>query len=158
MKRISFLCMSFLVIYSWASLKAQDVLQGKIVYVSDGDTYHIILSNSEKERIRLADVDCPEKSQAFGLEAKEFVANMINGKTVSITKYYVDHYERIIASVNIDGKDVATELVSSGLAWHYKRYSDNEDLSNLEKEARQKGLGLWADPDPLAPWEYRKKK
>lgn len=133
-------------------------LQVKINYVSDGDTYYAVSSSGEEIRIRLAEVDCPEKNQAFGQEAKLWAKNLIEKKQVSISIQNTDKYGRKIASVKYQQIDLAEALVSEGLAWHYKLYSKSDILSQLEKEAQAGKKGLWSSADPIAPWDWRHKR
>ena len=68
-----------------------------------------------------------------------------------------DRYGRLVAPVILpDGRDLSVELVKAGLAWHYKKYSDDEELARLEVEARKASRGLWSEPEPVPPWEWRK--
>lgn len=135
-------------------------IRGKITYVSDGDTYHFVPDeNNTKMRIRLSEVDCPETLQEFGLEAKEFVVNRILNKKVLIQVKEKDRYGRYVAHIIYDDdKNLAEELLKNGWAWHFKRYSDNDRFSKLEKEARSKKLGLFANEKAIPPWEFRSKK
>jgi len=71
-------------------------------------------------------------------------------------KAKVDRYGRIVGRVYVDGLDVNRELVARGMAWVYRKYSNDPELLRLEAEAREKGLGLWADPNPVPPWEWRR--
>lgn len=131
--------------------------KGTLLYVSDGDSFRMVLEDGTKLRIRIADIDCPEKTQAYGLEAKEFVINQIRDKEIFISIKSTDRYGRMVARVCYEGKDLAKELLKSGYAWHYTEHSDDEKLRKLEMKARKKKLGLWADENPVAPWEFRKK-
>jgi micrococcal nuclease len=132
-------------------------LKGHVKYVSDGDTFRFISPSGENVTVRVADVDCPEQAQRFGLAAKEFVINEIRGKDVEIIVKEKDQYGRSVAFVKYDGKDLSEELIKNGFAWHYEYYSDLQYLKKLENEARNKKIGLWIDSHPLAPWEFRKK-
>lgn len=97
--------------------------------------------------------------QEFGLEAKEFVVNRILNRKVLIQVKEKDRYGRYVAHIIYDkDKNLAEELLKNGCAWHFKRYSDNERLSELEKEARSKKLGLFANEKAIPPWEFRSKK
>lgn len=133
-------------------------ITGKVTYVSDGDTFHLITSEGNKIKVRVADIDCPERSQDYGLEAKEFVVREIKDKTVSLQIKETDRYRRKVAFVTYSGKDLSEELLKNGLAWHYKRYSNKEYLGNLEMIAKESGKGLWSVANPIAPWEWRKQK
>ena len=133
---------------------------GEVVGVSDGDTIKV-MHNGQAERIRLNGIDAPEKSQAFGQKAKEFASSLCFGKLVEVVTPDApkdkDRYGRTIGDVHLpDGKDLNNEIVSVGLAWWYRKYAPNNIvLQQLEKQARDQHLGLWADADPQAPWDYR---
>ena len=69
-----------------------------------------------------------------------------------------DRYGRTIAFVFVGSKDLNKELLKAGLAWHYKKYSRDPELAKLEFKARSKRVGLWKEPNQIAPWEWRKQK
>lgn len=140
-------------------LRELTVFTGKVVGIKDGDTFEV-LYDGIPERVRLAEIDCPENSQAFGKNAKQYASDLCFGKTVTITSDGKrDRYKRIVGTITTqDGVNVNESLVKAGLAWHYKYYSDSETLSRLEEQAREKKLGLWADKDPVAPWDWRKER
>ncbi|MCH8040150.1 MAG: thermonuclease family protein [Nitrospinae bacterium] len=128
---------------------------GKVVGVADGDTI-TVLHNGKSERIRLNGIDCPEKRQAYGKAAKQFASRLVYGKTVTVTVFEQDRYGRTIGDVILpDGRVLNRELVKAGLAWWYRKYSDDTSLGHLEAEAREAKRGLWDDPDAIAPWEWR---
>ena len=129
---------------------------GQVVYVSDGDTFHVKIKSGEKIRIRLEGIDCPEITQPYGLEAKEFVINNILNKEVRLHIVDTDQYGRKIAKVFFNGKDLAKALLENGYAWHYKRYNQETDMAELENTARTNKVGLWSEPNPVPPWEFRK--
>lgn len=142
-----------------ADLRNLTVFTGKVIGIKDGDTYEI-LYDGQPERVRLADVDCPEKSQAFGNNAKQYASDLCFGKTVTVTcAAKRDRYGRLIGTVVTDnGTNVNEALVKAGFAWHYKQYSKSEEIGDFEVAARKNHLGLWADTDPTPPWDYRKAK
>lgn len=150
----------FLLLFFFPFVVFGQSLTGKVIYVSDGDTFHFVekgKAQSQKIRIRLAEVDCPESSQPFGLEAKEFVIDRVLKKTVLIHKTDTDQYGRTIAHVfYADGKNLAEELLSNGYAWHFKRYSERQSYADLEQLAKSKKLGLFKNSDQIPPWEWRK--
>lgn len=130
---------------------------GKVIKVKDGDSIVLLEDNNEQTEIRMAHIDAPEYSQAFGRKSKKFLSDMIAGKDVSYRIYESeDRYGRVVAVILLDDLNVNMEMVRNGYAWHFKRYSTNLKYSKLERAARQAGWGLWADADPVAPWEYRK--
>ena len=130
---------------------------GKVVSVTDGDTIKV-LKDGKQVKIRLASIDCPEKGQPYGNTAKRFAANMVAGKVVKIWPTDTDRYGRIVAFIFVGDKNLNKELLSSGLAWHYKKYSRDPELAKLEFEERSKKIGLWKEPDPVPPWEWRRGK
>jgi len=93
--------------------------QGKVVSVSDGDTIKV-LKDGKQVKIRLAAIDCPEKGQPYGQKAKRFTADMVAGKTVKVWETDTDRYGRIVGFVFVGDKNLNKELLSAGLAWHYK--------------------------------------
>lgn len=132
-------------------------ITGKVIKIADGDTITILVNN-EQIKIRLTGIDCPEKSQDYGQKAKEYTSEACFGKTVTIIEHGKDRYGRTLGEVILpNGKILNQELVRSGYAWHYKKYSNDTILANLEIVARNNKAGLWAG-NPIAPWEYRKHK
>lgn len=131
---------------------------GRVVGVSDGDTITILHDDYSQEKIRLFGIDCPEKSQAFGQRAKQFTSSLVYGKVVTIRRMDEDRYSRTVAWVFVGKTNVNAELVRAGYAWHFRKYSNDLELQRLEDEARKSKRGLWVDPIPIPPWEYRKGK
>ncbi len=128
---------------------------GRVVSVTDGDTI-TVLHNGKGERIRLHGIDGPEKRQAFGNRAKQFTSKLVFGETVTVQVMDRDRYGRTVGVVLLpDGRSLNHELVRAGLAWMYRRYTNDQSLSDLEEEARVARRGLWADAEPVSPWEWR---
>jgi micrococcal nuclease len=134
---------------------------GKVVGVTDGDTI-TVLRDGRGERVRLHGIDCPETGQPYGSTAKQFVSEMVFGKDVTVKDYGLDstRSKRTLGDIVLpDGRVVNEELLRAGLAWWYRKYVPNrEDLAALEEEARTAKRGLWADPNPVPPWCWRKLK
>ncbi len=144
--------------FSFALLTSQTLaadFTGRVVGVADGDTI-TVLHNGKGERIRLHGIDCPEKRQAFGKRAKQLTSNLVFGKTVTVQPVDRDRYGRTVGVVLLpDGRSLNHELVRAGLAWMYRRYTNDQSLSDLEEEARVARRGLWDDPHAVPPWEWR---
>ena len=132
---------------------------GKVVGVSDGDTI-TVLHSGRGEKIRLNGIDCPEKAQAYGPKAKEAASALVFGKNVTITAHGQDKYGRTIGDVLLpDGTNVNHTLVQEGMCWWYRKYAPGDTtLERLETEARAARRGLWADANPIPPWEWRHRK
>lgn len=134
------------------------VLKAKVVKISDGDTFTALLDNDQKIRVRLHGIDCPEKGQDFGNVAKEYISNLIAGKSVTILPTKTDRYGRTVAIVKVDTTNVNESLLRAGLAWHYKEYDHTARWTDLENQARNHHRKIWSAKDPTPPWQWRKRK
>ena len=131
--------------------------EGRVVRVLDGDTIDVLVPEKTIVRVRLAGIDAPERGQPFGRKATQAVRDMAAGKTVRIASQSKDRYGRTIGEAFLpDGRSLNRELVRLGLAWQYRQYSDDQELANLEAEARKARRGLWSEPNPVPPWEWRR--
>ena len=131
--------------------------QAKVVGIKDGDTFKVLYNNSEIT-IRLNHIDCPEKNQPYGKNAKWKASDLCFGKMVKIVSNgKKDRYKRLIAEVYCNNININKELVKNGLAWHFKKYSSDNDYAKLEIQARKLKVGLWQQSNPIAPWNWRKK-
>lgn len=134
-------------------------LTGKVVGIMDGDSFKLLTLDSTVVRVRLANIDCPEKKQPFSAKATQFTADAIFGKMVTINIQKTDRYRRYISNVIYnDSLSLCHELVKNGLAWHYVKYSKDKTLQEMEDKAKAAKVGLWQDPQPIAPWEWRSSK
>jgi len=131
----------------------------RVVGIKDGDTFSVLVDEQEHV-VRLANIDCPERSQPFGKAAKQFASDICFDKSVRVeTKGKSDRYGRLIGTVWVaDSIEVNAKLVSAGLAWHYVKYSTDSTYAQLERQARASGAGLWSDSTAVPPWEWRKAK
>ena len=145
------------------------LLFGKVTAITDGDTITITDANKEEHRIRLGEIDAPEKSQEYGKESAVEIKDLLLGKDVKVFWKKKDRFEwktsdhqtktgRIIGGVYLDDRFINRELVERGAAWHYKEFSKDETLAIAQTYAKDHKYGLWANPDAVPPWEYRKKK
>ena len=131
------------------------VLHGKVVAVADGDTVTVLVDRRQV-RIRLHSVDCPEKKQPFGQKAKQFTSRLVFGKPVTVKVATTDKYGRTVGEVMFGDRSLNEELIKAGLAWWYRKYAPRAKmLAFFEEEARKARRGLWADPNPTAPWDFR---
>jgi endonuclease YncB( thermonuclease family) len=154
MIRISYINTIILIILLPNILFAWD---GKTLSVTSGDEIKVF-KDGKPVAIRLAAIDCPEKGQPYANAAKKFTANMVAGKVVIVWPTFTYRHGRMVAFVFVDNKSLNKELLSAGLAWHYKEYSRDPELAKLEFEARSKKVGLWSEPNPMPPWKWRKKQ
>lgn len=137
---------------------SQTTLTAKVVGIKDGDTVVVLDSLNNQTTLRLAEIDCPEKSQPFGTKAKQFTSDQIYRKEIKYVVTDIDKYGRSIAKIYYDdNKYLSAELIKNGFAWHYKRYSTSKELAKFENSARLHKVGLWFDLNPMEPWEWRRK-
>lgn len=129
---------------------------GKVVGVTDGDTI-TVMHNLVGEKVWLNGIDCPERRQAFGNKAKQAASELVFGKTVTVQVVDYDRYKRTVGDVILsDGRIVNEELVRAGMCWWHRKYAPNdEQLAQAEEEAKRNKRGLWVDPNPVPPWEWR---
>lgn len=133
-------------------------LQGKVVHIADGDTLTILTITNQQVKIRLAGIDTPEKAQPFGNKAKQALAALTFQQQALIQVETKDKYGRTVGTVIVKGRDVNAELVSQGMAWVYRKYTNDQKLYALEADAKQAKRGLWATDHPIEPWLWRKGK
>jgi endonuclease YncB( thermonuclease family) len=144
-----------------AANKVQLVIEGKVINVHDGDTITVIDQDNKKVNIRLQGIDAPELKQAVGSVSQQNLSRMVLGKQVTILWTKVDKYRRTVGTIMLDGRDVNIEQVRDGLAWHFKKYEDEQEpqdrlaYSAAEQQARAAKLGLWQDANPTAPGDWR---
>jgi micrococcal nuclease len=146
---------------SLAATASAESLTGKVIGVMDGDTIEVLDTTKRPRKIRLEGIDAPEKEQAFGNRSKQHLSDQVFGKQVEVVFSKTDKYGRTIGKVMIYGKDANLEQVRAGFAWHYKEYqkeqsaADRSLYAEAETSARAVKSGLWRDPQPMAPWEWR---
>jgi endonuclease YncB( thermonuclease family) len=157
------LLLPFLLASLWpAGLGAEESYTGQVVAVADGDTITVLTTDYERIKVRFYGIDCPEKAQPYGAAAKSFLNDMIYGKTVSVRVMDVDRYSRYVGVVTYEGKSVNDLMLRAGYAWLYSRYCKDTAICGAfrssEREAKAQGRGLWKDPNPTAPWDWRRKR
>ena len=134
-------------------------LTGKVVSITDGDTA-TVLTNNKQTKVRLAEIDTPEKNQPYGQKAKKALSDFIFNKSVEVEVITIDRYGRTVGKIFLDNRNINREMVRAGHAWVYTQYAKDKTLFVLEKEARENQLGLWALPKEqrIAPWQWRRGK
>jgi len=146
----------------------------KVIIVLDGDTVLVLRDCKKGEpeapgihlrsacgghkpvKIRLAEIDAPEKAQAGGMESTQSLSGMVLKKQVSVNVHAVDNYGRLVAHLEVNGKSVNEEQVRRGMAWEYSNYHSNKTYIALQDEAQQAQRGLWKQDSPMPPWQWRK--
>ena len=131
-------------------------LEGKVVSVADGDTLTVLDGAYKRHRIRLDQIDAPESRQDFGKRSKQSLASLVFGKRVVVDIVKIDQYRRSVGTVMVGRVDANREQVRRGMAWVYRKYARDSAYYRAEEDARSKRIGLWSQPNPIAPWEFRR--
>ena len=127
--------------------------KARVVHVFDGDTL-ITSHGGRAEIITLSGVDCPERNQPFGFEAKDFTSAMVQGKIIKVIPVEKKRRHKMF-KVFINDKCLNEELLKAGFAWYHLDGSLDEKLVKMEENARRDRKGLWSKDNPVPPWEFR---
>jgi endonuclease YncB( thermonuclease family) len=141
------------------SIPAGEAVVGRCVGVHDGDSMTILIDTPDGKRqakIRLDGIDAPELGQSFSRVSREGLAKMVFEHECAVESRGPDRYGRTVGRVSVGGADVNAAMLDSGLAWHFKKYDSRPEMAAREEAAKQAGIGLWQDGNPIAPWEWRK--
>lgn len=159
MKRNTLFCLFILVILSCNSHERKSASQtGQVTHIVDGDTYDVLL-DGQQVRIRMDGIDAPERGQDYYKISKEYLGELCMEQEVRVVGTKKDGWGRLIAKTyNQSNQELGELMVKAGMAWHFKKYSEDATLSALEIEAREARLGLWSIDNPTPPWEKRKRK
>ena len=137
-------------------------LPGHVVRIVDGDTL-VLEAGDVRHKVRLAAIDAPERNQPWGDASTRELRRQVAGKDVVVEWSKRDRWQRLIGIIRLDGEDQNLHLVERGLAWHYKKYQGEQSLEDrdayaaAEKAAQGARRGLWSDPEPIPPREWRKR-
>jgi endonuclease YncB( thermonuclease family) len=149
-----------------------ETLSGRVVGISDGDTLTVLVEKRHV-KVRIKGIDAPEKGQPFAERSKQNLARMAFQKDARLECHKKDQYGREVCKVWVQpsdcptcGKtlDVGHAQVIAGMAWWFRKYIREQTLEDggryesSEEEARLRRLGLWNDPQPIPPWEWRRQE
>lgn len=149
---------------SVALTSAADTLYGRVVGIADGDTVTVLDNSNTQWKIRLMGIDAPEKKQAFGRKSKEHLSGLVFNKQAQIEYGKKDKYGRTVGKITVSGIDANLEQVKAGMAWHYKKYQNEQSVDDRTTYARAEEMsrvakrGLWVDSKPMPPWDWRKQQ
>lgn len=150
-----------------------ETISGRVVGIADGDTVTVLDAKRRQHKIRVSGIDAPEKAQPFGKRSKENLSELVFGKDVLVEWIKKDHYRRIVGKIWVQPPDcprcgltldAGQAQLAAGMAWWYRKYANEqspEDRAQYEFEefeARARRTGLWRDPEPVPPWEWRQRQ
>lgn len=144
-----------IILILWIGLLQAGEIYGKVLHVVDGDTVWIA-ADSRQIKVRLWGIDAPESRQPGGKEATIYLTNRIKGKSVRVITHGQDKYRRTIGVIWLDNTDINLDMIAAGHAWHYDRYAPHaRNYAKAQAQAATLRNGLWAQKNPVSPWEYR---
>ncbi|EGT75488.1 thermonuclease family protein [Haemophilus haemolyticus] len=149
---------SLLLIFTALSACSREKNTCRVVKISDGDTLTCLAKGNKSIKVRLAEIDAPEKKQAFGQKSKKALSDMVYLRDVRLSLKGQDRYQRTLAIVYYQDKNINLEMVKQGMAWAYKQYSHNPIYLQAQENAQAKGIGLWADNNPIEPSQWRRQE
>jgi len=139
------------------SFNAHADFSGHVIGVLDGDTVEVLVDKNPV-RVRLEQIDAPERRQAFGTRSRQALSAYVFDRQITVLEGGKDRYGRVLGTLMLDGRDINRAMIADGMAWAYRSYLRDPSLLTVEAQARASRTGLWADADPVAPWEFRKRK
>ena len=164
----------FLLLACSSSAVCAEEFFAKVIVVLDGDTVLVLREGggavagsppasplrgnraNALVKIRMAEIDAPEKDQEYGMASRQSLSELVLKKMVQVNSQAVDGYGRLVAHLVLDGRSINEEQVRRGMAWEYSNYHSNRTYIALQSEAQQAKRGLWAQAGPTPPWQWRK--
>jgi endonuclease YncB( thermonuclease family) len=153
---------ALLLFVTLVAAQAAERLEGLVVAVHDGDTITVLDRQDRQHRIRIAGIDAPESGQPYGRAAKNALARRVHHRWVRIEVVKLDHYGRTVGKVTETGRDVGRDQVAAGMAWWLRVFADEQSpedqrlYAEAQASARDRRRGLWRDPAPIEPWQWRR--
>lgn len=141
------------------SVFAAESISGRVVNVSDGDTVTILINDAETIKVRLSEIDAPEKNQPWGNKSKQALTVLISNQTVTVSAHGKDRYGRTLGTIYLNQKNINKLMVQNGEAWAYTKYVVDQEYFLLQEQAKTQKFGLWSIgvDQAIPPWEWRQK-
>lgn len=153
-KRAVFIALSL--IFLTFNVQADRTLSCRVVKISDGDTFTCLTNNHKQLKVRLAEIDAPERAQPFGTKSRRILGQLVYKKQVTLRISGYDRYRRLLATVyNAQQENINLKMVQSGMAWAYVGYMKNPVYLEAQQQAQRAKIGLWRDAHPIPPAQFR---
>jgi endonuclease YncB( thermonuclease family) len=145
------------------SPQSRNSIEGKVISVENGDTIIVKVDGKEPNtyQVKLQAVDAPDIGQPYFENARKSLSKLVHKKEVKVAIQTVYAPGMIIGTVYRDDRDVGLELLEKGMAWHFKRFANQQpngerkSYADAQEYASTAGLGLWSDDRPTPPWVFR---
>jgi endonuclease YncB( thermonuclease family) len=147
------LILAFALLTPLAAFSAE--FSGTVVGITDGDTLEVLTTEKKTVKIRLVEIDAPEKKQSFGIKSKQSLSDICFKKPVIVVDKGLDKYQRTLGRLSCNGVDANAEQVKRGMAWAFRKYLTDTSISDYEQQAKTNKIGLWADVNSIPPWDFR---
>jgi micrococcal nuclease len=140
-----------------ATSAAAEIFEARVIAVMDGDTV-LVLRGEQRIKVRLLNIDAPEKAQPYGPESRQALVDLVLRKQVQVDNRATDSYGRMLAELKLSGRSVNEEQVRRGMAWEYSHFHSNQKYVGLQNEARLARRGLWGGKEMAQPPEQWRKQ
>jgi endonuclease YncB( thermonuclease family) len=127
-----------------AAAVIKEELSGRVVAVADGDTFTLAAADNKRVRVRLSQVDAPDRGKPWGRSAKRALSSLVLSKTVRVVASGRDLGGHTLGRVFVKDVDVNAEMVRRGAAYAYREYLSDALLVSVEDEARTARRGMWS--------------
>lgn len=149
--------LKFVFIFFLSAAYCQEI-RGKVVGISDGDTFTLLTRDKKQIKVRLSEIDTPERDQPYGTRAKQALSDLVFSRDVLVVQKDIDFRGRLIGHVYVDSIHINKKMVQLGMAWVYRQYMKDKTLLIDQQVAKDAKKGLWSLPsiEQVPPWEWRK--
>jgi micrococcal nuclease len=154
-----------MIVMVFSTVVQAESFDARITHVSDGDTLWAQRADTgQRIKLRLQGIDAPELCQAWGVQSRDALRAKARGQTVSVTSRARDDYGRLLVRLQLKPRDTALDIgawmVSQGHAWNDRpsgSWSSRGSYPDEEAAARKQPSGLWSQPSPERPRDFRKR-
>jgi endonuclease YncB( thermonuclease family) len=148
----------FIFLFSLSPIVLSQDYYGRVVGITDGDTFTFITQEKRQVKVRLSEIDTPEKNQPYGTRAKRALSDLVFGKEIHLRKSGSDRYGRLLGDVYVGHTHINRVMIQVGMAWVYRQYMEDPSLLMDEKKAQESKIGIWSQPrkDQVPPWDWRR--
>ena len=151
-----FICLSFsLLVFLSFDASSEFIYNLKVEKVIDGDTVYAS-QEGKPYKLRLSEIDAPERGQPFGKQSKEFLRGLLKDGKFDVHISGKDQFGRYLARLYDNEVDINRRMVNEGMAWVYDFYVSDKTFYKNQQSAQKQKKGIWSKRYPVSPWEWRR--